>query len=362
MTHTERRVITGRGAVTNPAGRFTAEEIIAVDDGWERDASPVSIATEVRAEAAKSIITRNASPDIPFDRSINPYRGCEHGCIYCYARPAHAYVDLSPGLDFETRIFFKADAERLLVQELSRPGYQCRPIALGTNTDPYQPLERRLRITRRLLEVLSEHQHPVTITTKGIGVLDDLDLLADMARRNLVSVAFSITTMSDDLKRKLEPRTPSAAARLRALSTLRKAGIPVGVMTAPIIPAVNDAELEVLLEAAAEAGAERANWILLRLPNEVAPLFSAWLDAHVPDRADHVMSLVRQSRGGRFNDPRFGARMRGQGVFAELIADRFRIAARRLGLSNRSPKLDVSAFRRPSPQRQEPKTPQMGLF
>ena len=206
-----------------------------------------------------------------------------------------------------------------------------------------------MRITRRLLEVLSEHQHPVTITTKGIGVLDDLDLLADMARRNLVSVALSITTMSDDLKRKLEPRTPSAAARLRALSTLRKAGIPVGVMTAPIIPAVNDAELEVLLEAAAEAGAERANWILLRLPNEVAPLFSAWLDAHVPDRADHVMSLVRQSRGGRFNDPRFGARMRGQGVFAELIADRFRIAARELGLSNRSPKLDVSAFRRPSP-------------
>lgn len=362
MTDLARRVIAGRGAVTNPAGRFATEDIIAVDDGWHAEALPASVATEVRAEAAKSIITRNASPDIPFDRSANPYRGCEHGCIYCYARPAHAYVDLSPGLDFETRIFYKANAERLLVSELSKPGYQCRPIALGTNTDPYQPVERRLRITRSLLEVLSEYEHPVTITTKGIGVLDDLDLLADMARRNLVSVAVSITTLEDNLKRTLEPRTASAAARLRAVSALRAAGIPVGVMTAPIIPAVNDAELEGMLEAAAAAGAQRANWILLRLPNEVAPLFRAWLDAHFPERAEHVMSLLRQSRSGRVNDPRFGSRMRGQGVFAALIAERFRIAARRLGLSDRSPRLDASAFRQPAAAQSGGQTPQIELF
>jgi len=218
MAQAAPRIIAGRGAVTNPAGRFAAEEILAVDDGWYREEAPASVATEVRPEAAKTIITRNASPDIPFDRSVNPYRGCEHGCIYCYARPAHAYVDLSPGLDFETRIFFKADAEALLVRELAKPGYQCRPIAFGTNTDPYQPLERRLRVTRRMLEVLSAHDHPVTITTKGVGVLDDLDLLADMAQRNLVSLAMSITTLQDDLKRTLEPRTASATARLRAVA------------------------------------------------------------------------------------------------------------------------------------------------
>ena len=362
MAQAAPRIIAGRGAVTNPAGRFAAEEILAVDDGWYREEAPASVATEVRPEAAKTIITRNASPDIPFDRSVNPYRGCEHGCIYCYARPAHAYVDLSPGLDFETRIFFKADAEALLVRELAKPGYQCRPIAFGTNTDPYQPLERRLRVTRRMLEVLSAHDHPVTITTKGVGVLDDLDLLADMAERNLVSVAMSITTLQDDLKRTLEPRTASAAARMRAVAALREAGVPVGVMTAPIIPAVNDAELEAILEAAAEAGAQRANWILLRLPNEVAPLFRAWLDAHFPDRAEHVLSLVRQSRSGRVNDPRFGSRMRGEGAFAELIAQRFRIATRRLGLSDRSPKLDVAAFRPPAMPREMEQTPQMGLF
>ncbi|MEE4299701.1 MAG: PA0069 family radical SAM protein [Pseudomonadales bacterium] len=343
-----RRVLPGRGAVTNPEGRFAATRSVPVDDGWTRlEDEDASVVTEVRPERARTLITQNASPDIPFDRSINPYRGCEHGCIYCYARPAHAYVDLSPGLDFETRILFKADAERLLTQELAKPGYRCRPIAFGTNTDPYQPLERRLRVTRRLLELLSAHDHPVTITTRGAAILDDLELLADMARRDLVSVGVSLTTLDDDLKRILEPRTPSGTARLRTIRALREAGVPVGVMTAPIIPAINDAELESLLEAAAEAGAERANWILLRLPNEVAALFRAWLAEHYPDRAAHVLSLVRQSRGGRLNDPRFGSRMRGDGAFASLIAQRFQIAVRRLGLSDRSPRLCTSGFRPP---------------
>lgn len=361
-----RRVRPGRGAVTNPEGRFAATRSVPVDDGWawgDEDEGP-SLVTEVLPERARTLITRNASPDIPFDRSINPYRGCEHGCIYCYARPAHAYVDLSPGLDFETRILFKADAERLLAEELAKPGYRCRPIAFGTNTDPYQPLERRLRVTRRLLELLSAHDHPVTITTRGAAILDDLDLLADMARRDLVSVGVSLTTLDDDLKRIMEPRTPSGAARLRTIRALRDAGVPVGVMTAPIIPAINDSELEALLEAAAEAGAERANWIMLRLPNEVAALFRAWLAEHFPDRAAHVLSLLRQSRGGRLNDPRFGARMRGDGAFATLIAQRFTVAVRRLGLSDRSPRLRTSGFRPPAPAEAEapPASPQLGLF
>ena len=360
------RVLAGRGAVSNPAGRFAATVSEPVADGWsDEDPNAVgpSVVTELRPELARTIITRNASPDIPFDRSVNPYRGCEHGCIYCYARPAHAYVDLSPGLDFETRILYKADAARLLREELSRPGYTCRPIAFGTNTDPYQPVERRLRITRSLLQVLSEHDHPVTITTKGATILDDLPLLADLARRQLVSVAVSLTTLDDDLKRILEPRTASAASRLRTIAALRAAGVPVGVMTAPIIPAINDGELEALLEAAAAAGAERANWILLRLPNEVAPLFRAWLEAHFPDRTEHVLSLLRQSRGGRLNDPRFRSRMSGSGPFADLVAQRFSVARRRLDLSDRSPRLATDAFRPPPPPaRPEGQSPQLGLF
>jgi DNA repair photolyase len=360
------RVLTGRGAVTNPAGRFAATRSETVADGWAdedpTDSEP-SVVTELRPELARSILTRNASPDIPFDRSVNPYRGCEHGCIYCYARPAHAYVDLSPGLDFETRILYKADAVRLLREELARPGYQCRPIAFGTNTDPYQPVERRLRVTRSLLELLDRHDHPLTITTKGAAILDDLDLLAALARKKLVSVAISLTTLDDDLKRILEPRTASASGRLRVVRALRDAGVPVGVMTAPIIPAINDGELEALLEAAADAGAERANWILLRLPNEVAPLFRAWLEAHFPERAEHVLSLVRQARGGRLNDPRFRSRMAGTGPFAQLIARRFTVARRRLGLSDRSPHLDVDAFRPPRPAaRPDPASPQLALF
>ena len=348
----------GRGAVGNPAGRFATTVTHAEADGWDTDPEiPESIVTEVRAERARSLITRNESPDVPFDRSINPYRGCEHGCIYCYARPAHAYVDLSPGLDFETRLLFKADAAALLRRELARPRYTCRPIAFGTNTDPYQPIEQRLRIMRALLQVCSEFEHPLTITTKGALILDDLELLADLAGRKLVSVAVSLTTLDDDLKRRLEPRAASAAARLRVIRRLREAGVPVGVMTAPVIPAINDHELEDLLAAAADAGAQRAEWILLRLPNEVAALFQDWLRVHFPDRAEHVLSLVSQSRGGRANDPRFGFRMTGTGPFAALIERRFAVAARRLGLSRAGSELDCSRFHVPGID-----SPQLRLF
>lgn len=347
----------GRGAVSNPAGRFERTRSVAVADGWETDPEiPEHIATEVRPERARSIITRNRSPDVPFDRSINPYRGCEHGCVYCYARPAHAYVDMSPGLDFETKLLFKADAAALLRRELARDGYRCRPIAFGTNTDPYQPVEQRLRIMRSLLQVCAEHEHPLTITTKSALVLDDLDLLADLARRRLVSVAVSLTTLDDDLKRRLEPRAASAGARLRTMARLADAGIPVTVMTAPIIPAINDAELEAMLQAAADAGARRAAWILLRLPNEVAGMFRDWLATHYPDRAAHVMSLVGQLRGGADNDPRFGFRMTGRGPWAEVLDRRFRIASRRLGLGDERSDLDTSRFRVPGVR------PQLDLF
>jgi len=357
------RALPGRGAGLNPAPRYGAAHIERVDEnapdesapgegapceGAAGEPVPDSIATEVRPEAARSLITRNDSPDIPFTQSINPYRGCEHGCVYCYARPAHAYVDLSPGLDFETKLFYKADATRLLREELAAPSYRCSPISLGANTDPYQPVEKRLAITRSILELLSASGHPVTIVTKGTLVLRDLDLLASLAARGLTQVWISLTTLDDGLKRSLEPRASSPAARLRALRELSAAGVPVGVMAAPMIPAVNDAELERLLEAAAGAGASRAGYVLLRLPREVAPLFRDWLDRHLPERAAHVMSLVQQARGGRDNDPRFGARMRGEGAWAALLADRFRLACRRLGLgTERSPPLDTTQFRPP---------------
>jgi DNA repair photolyase len=346
----------GRGAVTAPAGRFAASRTERRADGWDTDPEfEDSVITEIRPEKARTLISRNDSPDVPFDRSINPYRGCEHGCVYCYARPAHAYVDLSPGLDFETRLLFKDDAAAMLQRELARPGYHCRPIAFGTNTDPYQPVERRLRITRSLLEVCSEHDHPVTITTRGAAVLDDLDLLADLAQRRLVSVAVSLTTLDDDLKRRLEPRAAAPATRLRMMRTLADAGVPVMVMTAPIIPAINDRELEAMLEAAAAVGAGRATWILLRLPHEVGDLFRDWLQIHFPDRAEHVLSLVRQTRQGRRNDPRFGTRMTGSGPWAELLRRRFEVAAGRLDLLGPGPSLDCSRFRPPD-------RPQLDLF
>ena len=339
------RVLKGRGATLNPPGRFARALSQAVDDGWYREATPDSVATEVRAEAARTVIARNDSPDIPFAQSINPYRGCEHGCVYCYARPSHAYVDLSPGLDFETRLFYKADAARLLRAELARPGYRCMPIMLGANTDPYQPVEKRLRVTREILEVLLQLRHPLTVITKGALVLRDLDLLQEFASLNLVRVTVSLTTLDPELKRTLEPRAASPQARLRVIRALADAGVPVGVLTAPMIPAVNDAELEALLAAAAGAGATRAGYVLLRLPHEVKDLFRAWLEQHLPLRAAHVMSLIRQARDGRDNDPRFGQRMRGSGPWATMLRARFELARKRLGLSGeRDPDLDTTSF------------------
>lgn len=323
---------------------------MAEDDGWHQEV-PLTQGTEVRVETAKTIISRNTSPDLPFDRSINPYRGCEHGCIYCYARPSHAYWDLSPGLDFETKLIAKTNAAEVLAEQLRKPGYVCAPINLGANTDPYQPIEREHLLTRRLLEVLLRFRHPVTIVTKGSLVLRDLDLLAEMASQRLVRVMISLTTLDDGLKRVLEPRAASPNARLRAIRVLREAGVPVGVLCSPMIPMINDSELEHLLEAAKEAGAQNAAYMMLRLPLEVAPLFEQWLQDHYPQRASHVLSLIRQSRGGELYDSRFGARMRGEGIFAELLAQRFAKAMRKLGMEAREGQmLDCSAFCPPGGQ------------
>jgi DNA repair photolyase len=299
----------GRGALGNPANRYDATHAERIDDGWFQEEIPASIPTELRPDAARSIIARNDSPDISFDQSINPYRGCEHGCVFCYARPSHAHLGLSPGIDFETRLTYKPDAAALLRAELAKPGYVCRYIMLGANTDPYQPVERQLRITRAILEVLSETRHPVAITTRSSLVLRDIDLLAPMAAQGLASVVFSVTTFDDDLKRKLEPRSASGAARLAAIRALRNAGVPVGVLAAPMIPAVNDSELESILERVAEAGATHAGYVLLRLPQEVAELFRQWLEVHMPARAAHVMSLVQSTREGRDNSSQFGERI-----------------------------------------------------
>jgi len=339
----------GRGASSNPDGRFSTSRRETVDDGWTQELEDrPRLQTRIRAEQARSIISRNRSPDVPFEQSINPYRGCEHGCVYCFARPSHSYLDLSPGLDFETRLFHKGNAVELLEEELRRPGYRCRPIVLGINTDAYQPIERELRLTRRLLELLAEYRHPVSILTKGVTILRDLDVLAELARDNLVSVSVSITTLDDELKRTLEPRTASPTARLRILSQLRGIGIRPGVMVAPVIPAINDHEIEAILEASAEAGANRAGYVVLRLPHELKGLFREWLATHYPDRADHVMSLVRQLHGGRDYDPVWGRRQTGAGQVAEMIAGRFRIARRRHGLDldDRAP-LTTGLFRIP---------------
>ena len=324
----------GRGALSNPAGRFETLESEAVDDGWPGDESEVSAEPEsvVLTDAARGVISRNQSPDVPFEQSVNPYRGCEHGCVYCYARPTHAWLGLSPGLDFETRLFYKPDAPARLAEELARPGYRCRTIVLGANTDPYQPVERRLGITRGLLEVLAAHRHPVSVVTKGALIERDLDLLAGLAADGLASVMVSVTTLDDELKRTLEPRTAAPARRLAVIRRVADAGVPVGTLIAPVIPAINDHELEDILAAAAAAGADCAAWILLRLPHEVRALFEEWLHEHLPDRAERVLSLLRQARGGRDNDPRFGHRMRGSGPWVDLLERRFALACRRLGL------------------------------
>lgn len=334
----------GRGARSNASGRHERESRIPLADVWDEEDEPPPLRTEVTLERARSVISRNDSPDIPFDRSINAYRGCEHGCIYCYARPSHANMNLSPGLDFETRLFAKPDAADVLRKELASPRYVCRPIAMGTNTDPYQPIERRFRITRASLALLLSCNHPVTIVTKSASILDDLDLLGALAERRLVRVALSITTLDRHLARRMEPRASTPARRLHALETLAAKGIPTGVMAAPLIPALNDHELEAILAAARDAGARDADYIVLRLPREIETLFAEWLAEEKPERAQRIMRHVREMRGGRAYDPRFGARMRGEGPYAELIARRFRLAVRRLGLDRDVPALDCSRF------------------
>ena len=345
-----RQSFTGRGALSNPPGRFDLKQLAAVDDGWYLEEQPDSIPTTLEPERAREVITTNDSPDVPFEQSINPYRGCEHACPYCYARPSHAYMGLSPGLDFETRLFYKQDAARVLEEQLARPGYVCKPITIGANTDPYQPVERRMKITRSLLEVLARTRHPVTLITKSALVLRDLDLLADLARDRLAGVAVSVTTLSNDLKRVMEPRAASPAARLRAVRELNAAGVPTGVLVAPVIPVLTDHEMEAILEASAEAGARWAGYVLLRLPYEIKDLFREWLAQHFPDRAAHVMSVLRDMRGGRDNDPRFGTRMRGEGPYALLLRNRFRIACRRLNLNSSGREVaNTSLFRPPTP-------------
>jgi DNA repair photolyase len=329
-----RKALRGRGALSNPAGRFERQDVEEVHDGWYEEDQPDTIATTVEPDRARGIITTNKSPDIPFEQSINPYRGCEHGCVYCYARPSHAYMGLSAGIDFETRLFYKADAGKVLEEELARPGYVCKPITIGANTDPYQPIERDMKVTRSVLEVLARTRHPASIITKSALVLRDLDLLVDMARDGLMSVAISITSLSVETKRVLEPRTASPQARLRALRELNAAGIPSGVMAAPVIPAITDHEMEAILEAAAASGALWAGYTLVRLPYEIKDLFREWLAEHFPDRAAHVMSLIRDMRGGRDYDSTFGDRMRGTGPIAELLRNRFKIACKRFGLNS----------------------------
>ena len=335
----------GRGAISNVSGRYEKQARTLLDDGWAEDELP-PLRTEVLMDSTRTIIARNKSPDISFDRSINPYRGCEHGCIYCFARPTPAWLGLSPGTDFESRLFAKPNAAELLARELSAPGYTPQVIAMGTNTDPYQPLEKTLRITRGVLEVLRDFRHPVAIVTKSPLILRDLDILSEMAERGLAKAALSVTTLDRNLARMMEPRAGTPSRRLQAIRGLAEAGIPAGVMFAPAIPALNDHEMESVLTAARTAGARSAGYVLLRLPLEIKDLFREWLEAHVPDRARHVMALVRQMRGGRDYDASWNTRMRGTGPYAEMMARRFHMTAKRLGLNQSQPSLTLENFRR----------------
>ena len=339
----------GRGALSNMSGRYEPDARVAFDDGWQSLTELPPFETTVAIDATRKIITRNESPDISFDRSINPYRGCEHGCVYCFARPTHAYLGLSPGLDFESKLFMKPNAPELLERELSAPRYRPRTIAIGTNTDPYQPIERLYEVMRRILEVLDRAGHPVGIVTKSNLVLRDLDILARMASRNLVKVALSVTTLDATLARVMEPRAPTPPRRLDALRQLSAAGVPTSVMVAPIIPAINDAEIERILDAAAAAGAVAAGYVLLRLPLEVRDLFKEWLMASFPDRYRHVLALIRQMRGGKDYDPDWGKRMTGAGPHAWLIGRRFEQACARLGLNQEKVRLTTEHFRPPLP-------------
>ena len=342
----------GRGAIGNPTGRYEPYTRMGVDDGWAGpadEADPAPLRTTVQVDTSRTVIAKNASPDVPFERSINPYRGCEHGCVYCFARPGHAYLGLSPGLDFETRLFAKPEAAKRLQAELAKPSYAPKVIALGTNTDPYQPIERSFEITRAILEVLWRARHPVAIVTKSNLVLRDLDILAPMAAAKLARVSVSVTTLDPTLARKLEPRAPRADLRLETIRRLAHAGVPTGVLAAPMIPALNDDELEAILEAAAAAGAGSAGYILLRLPLEIKALFIEWLEAHFPERKKRVLALLRETRGGKLYDPRWGKRMKGEGVYAELLARRFELACKRLGLGRADWDLDTGQFVRPTP-------------
>ena len=348
--------IKGRGAASHVTGRYAVTRAVGADDGWgsvyEDIAETPRPRTEVTEERARSVVTRNDSPDVGFSQSVNPYRGCEHGCVYCFARPSHAYLDLSPGLDFETRLYAKTNAAERLRHELARPGYVAAPIALGINTDAYQPIERRYRITREVLEVLAECRHPVSFVTKSAMIERDLDLLAAMARDRLVTVYFSVTTLDNRLASRMEPRASAPHAKLRAMRALSDAGVPVGVMVAPVVPMITDHEIEHILEAAHDHGARAAGYVLLRLPHELKQVWREWLELHYPERAAHVMSLIQQMRAGKDYDSGFGTRMRGEGPFAQLIGQRFAKAHRRLGYG-RLPPLDGTRFvapRKPSPQ------------
>src|ERR1700688_845413 len=348
----------GRGAASNPAVRFEATTREQTHDGWYEDEIVEHLGETVLPDRARSVITTNSSPDVGFDQSFNPYRGCAHGCVYCFARPSHAYLGLSPGVDFETKLFYKADAVNILEAQLRKPKYVCKPIALGINTDGYQPLEKRLEITRGILGVLTRCRHPVTIVTKSALVVRDIDLLTDLARDRLVLVMISITSLTNDIKRTLEPRAASPQARLRVVQQLAQAGIPVGVLVAPVIPAITDHEMEDILAAAKEAGAGSASYVLLRLPHELKILFREWLAEHYPDRAKHVMSLINQARGGKDYDSQFGTRMRGTGPYAQLLRTRFDLAKRKLGFAGAEERyeLDSTLFRPPRPD-----TPQLSL-
>jgi DNA repair photolyase len=349
----------GRGATSNDSGRFEGERRVVFDDGWgTTDEEPAPLATTLNVDSTRTIIARNDSPDIGFDRSINPYRGCEHGCIYCYARPSHAYLGLSPGLDFEARLFYKPQAAKLLAGELRKKGYVCRPIALGSNTDPYQPVERKLSVTRAILEVLRDFRHPVTIVTKSALIQRDLDILGEMARDRLAMAAISVTTLDRRLARVMEPRAATPERRLETISALATAGVPASIMSAPMIPALNDSEMEQILEQARAAGATSAAYTLLRLPLELKGLFKEWLETHFPAKADHVLSLVAQTHGGRLYDSAWFTRKTGAGPYADVLRLRFERACRRLGFNERATSsLDTSRFR-PPPQKGD----QLALF
>ncbi len=339
----------GRGATTNPAGRFERRRVEALGDD-----PPAAVPTQVLVDRARTVLTRNDSPDVPFDVSLNPYRGCELGCSYCFARASHAFLNLSPGLDFETKIFAKPDAPRLLAREIAKPNYRCMPIALGTNTDPYQPIERTMRITRGILEVLAAHEHPFSIVTKSALVLRDLDLIAPAAARGQASVFLSITTLDARLASRMEPRAAAPRRRVETLRAIAEARIPCGVLASPMIPGLNDHELERILDAAAAAGADTAGMILVRLPHEVKDVFTSWLESSEPARAGKILALIRQTRDGALNDPRFGSRMHGEGPYAEMLRRRFDVACTRFGLTQTRPALDTSQFRAPGspgPQR-----------